>query len=432
MNRFMPWLVAASIVVIAASLSAVLYLAIGMSLGEAGWIGVAALFAMLIGQFYSARDREASGLTMRLDDIGGTSGRLSRELESLNMRIADLEVALGRRLDESIDERLTSVLGEIGRIEQRLGEIARSGLNVTVEHKAPAGTGEVSADAGTTAGETEAPPRQTPERSPAFKGVSDEQMLAMAREAVEAGRIEVHLQPVVTLPQRKVRYYEALARLRTESGDLMMPDDFMPFVTSGGLIPAIDFTILVRAVQIVRRLASRNRDVGIFLNVGLATLQDERFATQYIEFVGHNTALAGSIVFEFAQDDFSSLGTIEQAGIAALTEHGFRLSIDAIERLVLDAKSLSEQRVRFVKVDADMLLEANGGLGADIHPADLSDLLARFGIDLIAVRIERESEVVDLIDYDVRFAQGNLFSPPRPVKPDVLKDSTGSALEAAQ
>ena len=32
-------------------------------------------------------------------------------------------------------------------------------------------------------------------------------------------------------------------------------------------------------------------------------------------------------------------------------------------------------------------------------------------------------EVVDLLDYDVTLAQGNLFSPPRPVRADVMQDS---------
>jgi len=48
-------------------------------------------------------------------------------------------------------------------------------------------------------------------------------------------------------------------------------------------------------------------------------------------------------------------------------------------------------------------------------PADI------FGVDLIAERIESESMVIDLLDYDVRFGQGALFSPPRPVRADALQ-----------
>src|SRR6185437_12285844 len=74
---------------------------------------------------------------------------------------------------------------------------------------------------------------------------------------------------------------------------------------------------------------------------------------------------------------------------------------------------------RFIKVPAELLLSRIGGVG-NIHPADFSDLLGRFGMDLVAEHIESEARVVELLDYDVRFGQGFLFSPPRPVRQDAL------------
>ena len=68
-----------------------------------------------------------------------------------------------------------------------------------------------------------------------------------------------------------------------------------------------------------------------------------------------------------------------------------------------------------------LLLNRASAQGADIHPADLSDLLGRFGIDLIADQVDGEGTVVDLLDYDVRFGQGLLFSPPRPVRTEALE-----------
>src|SRR5262249_12068863 len=69
---------------------------------------------------------------------------------------------------------------------------------------------------------------------------------------------------------------------------------------------------------------------------------------------------------------------------------------------------------------------------ADIHPADFSDLLGRFGVDLIAEKIESEGIVVDLLDFDVRFGQGFLFSPPRPVRTEVLQGLTDAPAVGAR
>ena len=95
--------------------------------------------------------------------------------------------------------------------------------------------------------------------------------------------------------------------------------------------------------------------------------------------------------------------------------------MDHVTDLRMEPRELAERGFRFVKVPASLLLARAAAPQGDIHPADFSDLLGRFGIDLIAERIESEGTVVDLLDYDVRFGQGFLFSPPRPVRTEVLQ-----------
>jgi len=64
---------------------------------------------------------------------------------------------------------------------------------------------------------------------------------------------------------------------------------------------------------------------------------------------------------------------------------------------------------------------------SDIHPAYLEDLLARSSIGLIAGRIENENTMVDLLDFDARFGQGFLFSPPRPVCGEAPQNTSAMA-----
>ena len=80
---------------------------------------------------------------------------------------------------------------------------------------------------------------------------------------------------------------------------------------------------------------------------------------------------------------------------------------------------------------AALLLDPRQSSTSDIHPSDLSDLLGRFGIDLIAERIEGERAVVDLLDFDVRFGQGFLFAPPRPLRPEGASATGGASANKA-
>jgi cyclic-di-GMP phosphodiesterase, flagellum assembly factor TipF len=258
----------------------------------------------------------------------------------------------------------------------------------------------------------------------AFSGLDREAISAAIDSAIEAHRIELYLQPVVTLPQRKVRYYEALSRLKVGSGDLVAAADFLPYAESGSLLPKLDSLLVLRCVQVVRRLSLKNRDVGVFCNLAGATLTDSGFP-QLLEFAEANRAIAPSLVFEFAQSAFRAMGPIEHESLAALADRGFRFSMDNLADLRVEPRELNERGFRFIKAPASLLLNRVGGASADIHPADFSDLLGRFGIDLIADRIENESTVVDLLDYDVRFGQGFLFSPPRPVRAEALQGLAG-------
>ena len=115
------------------------------------------------------------------------------------------------------------------------------------------------------------------------------------------------------------------------------------------------------------------------------------------------------------------MGPVEYESLAALASRGFRFSMDHVTDLRMEPRELSERGFRFLKVSGAMLVRSGQAGSGDIHPAELSDLLARYHIDLIAERIESESVVVDLLDLDVRFGQGFLFSPPRPVRAEAIQ-----------
>src|SRR6202007_1325528 len=137
-----------------------------------------------------------------------------------------------------------------------------------------------------------------------------------------------------------------------------------------------------------------------------------------------------SLVLEFKQATCRNLGPTEIEHLAALSQRGYRFSIDHVSDLRVEPRELADRGVRFIKVPAALLLDPRQSSTSDIHPSDLSDLLGRFGIDLIAEKIEGERAVVDLLDYDVRFGQGFLFAPPRPLRPEGAPAPNGATTAA--
>ena len=162
---------------------------------------------------------------------------------------------------------------------------------------------------------------------------------------------------MVTLPQRKVRFYEAVTRLRDDKDQIITADDFVGIAEAAGLIGRIDHMVMLRCVQVLRRLMVRNKDVGVFCNVAAATLGNPATFAQCLDFLEANRALAPSFVLEFKQSTFRNLGPTETEHLAALAQRGFRFSIDHVTDLRIEPRELADRGVRFIKVPAALLLD---------------------------------------------------------------------------
>jgi cyclic-di-GMP phosphodiesterase TipF (flagellum assembly factor) len=256
-------------------------------------------------------------------------------------------------------------------------------------------------------------------------------LLETVREALADNRVDLYLQPVVSLPQRRTVFYESFSRLRDASGRVMMPAEYLSVAEPEGLVSAIDNLLLFRCVQIVRRLAKNDRKVGIFCNIALGSLADESFFPQFLEFLSQNRDLSGALIFELGQPAFDARGSIEARNMAKLADLGFRFSLDKVTDLDLDFQDLSRADVKFLKIGAEVmlaqLLDVDGQMALrslkDLAAADFADLTRRYGVEVIAEKVESERQVVDILELNIGYGQGNLFGEPRAIRDAVLAET---------
>ena len=436
MFRLAAIFVAVCMVLIAGSVGAVLYLFFGLTGAESATVGLAALTGLALYNTVTTRLRDRNDVGEQIADLSRLTADLAKHMAEIkrNLAVAESKVDGTANRVRAAVEPVTSEIGELGGLVKQLAETvaAHDAAIAAISSRSdePAGSDSISAvpvaiTAPVIAGVEAEPVAVAPASN--FKARNGDNIVATIREAIDANRMDLYLQPVVTLPQRKVRFYEALTRLRTTRGEQVAAEDFMPHAEAAGLIPRFDNLVVFRCVQILRRLLMKNRDVGLFCNVSGATLSDREFFPQFFDFMEANRAIAPSLVFEFRQDAYRAMGPLEYESLALLSNRGFHFSMDHVTDLRMEPRELSERGFRYLKVPGSMLLKGATVSSGDIHPADLSDLLARYHIDLIAERIESESAVVDLLDFDVRFGQGFLFSQPRPVRAEAMHSGSGDA-----
>ena len=256
--------------------------------------------------------------------------------------------------------------------------------------------------------------------------VDDNEMLEIVSQAIEAGRVDLYLQPIVTLNDRRPRYFEALTRIRTRADELILPGSYLQVAESSGMMPLIDNVLLVKSVQTLRRLGPDSRVKGVFCNISVKTLLDPEFFPELVEFMEENTGLSESLIFEVGQPGILALNADELGALDTLGALGYGFSLDHVGDLDVDFASLRDRSFRYVKIDAKTFLRGLAAKGSRFTAAEMKRALDDFDLKLIVEKVEDEDAVAKLLDYGVELAQGHLFGKPKPMSPALFRELEGA------
>ena len=239
----------------------------------------------------------------------------------------------------------------------------------------------------------------------------DDRILRTIHTAVENGSIELYLQPTVTLPDRRLQYFEGLTRIRGTNDELVLPGDYVPVAKRVALMPLIDNVMLVRSVQALRKLASTSTIRGVFCNISMHSLLDPDYFPELVEFMEENSALSESLIFEVSQIEMLGLTESELSCLDTLGALGYGFCLDNVTDLDADFAGLSDRYFRYVKISAAKFLDGPGRTAAD-----LKRHLDGLGVQLIIEKVEEEGDVAELLDHGIELAQGYLFGAPLPME----------------
>jgi len=395
-----------------ASAAVSLWLVIGRITDAKGAVVVGVVLVALIAQIHGAilRRRERGAAAEEIAQLKRNGKDFFLALAQMQRKLGQVEETASARVDEQ-NRKIVSELKILeGLMREFAGRISQKAKEIKEPEPVPALPAPVA---------VEQRREDTAEAYIAAFGQSD--LLETIRASLEENRVDLYLQPIVSLPQRKLRFYEALSRLRSEDGTIIMPAQYMKVAGPVGLMSVVDNLLLFRCVQIVRKMIHKSRGIGVFCNISGETLADAEFFPQFLEFMHHNRDLSTQIVFEFDQRAVLNAGQKGEENLLYLSSLGFALSMDHVETLAMDFEHLKRLGFRHVKVRASTLIGGMADAQSAVAAEDLKSLLARHGLNLIAERVETEKTVVQLLDYSVDFAQGYLFGEPKPLREDSLK-----------
>ena len=377
MIRISTIFIAICMVLVAASLGLVLYAMAGFSGSESAIVALTALTFLILYNAVSMRLRDRTDVGGQIADLSRGTADLARQVAEFGRRLAAVEgrvvsAQFGRRRPHPGRDRRDQRTRRAGQAAGGLGRQPRGPAGVRCRRAsapppAPAGPSPSRSDelppdpaeaAPAAAGRRRLRRRRRWPPQPAAPSRNQPQLLAAVKNAVEANRIDIYLQPMVTLPQRKVRFYEAVTRLRDDKDQVLAADDFIAIAEAGGLIgahrPHGDAALRPGAAPADGAQQGSRRV--------LQRLGGDARATRPIS---RSASISSKPTARWRRPSCSS-SSRRRSAISArprpsisrrCRSAAIRFSIDHVTDLRIEPRELADRGVRFIKVPAALLLD---------------------------------------------------------------------------
>lgn len=230
------------------------------------------------------------------------------------------------------------------------------------------------------------------------------------REALTRNRLELFYQPRVNFRTGKVVAAEALIRLNSPTGSLVLPGEFIPVAEATGRIAAIGRWVLREAVRDLVRLREAGAMINLSVNVSPKQFADPAFLALLRQVRPTLDAIEGDIELEITENVLIDTDRRLQRVLAQIADLGYKLAIDDFGTAYSNLASLTRYPIGCIKIDRSLLDHKDFRLLV----TGVMTIARAFGARIVAEGVETEIQRAWLAENLCDEYQGFLFSKPVP------------------
>ncbi|MGD9783320.1 MAG: EAL domain-containing protein [Hyphomicrobiaceae bacterium] len=240
--------------------------------------------------------------------------------------------------------------------------------------------------------------------------------MARIASALDAGRVDVFLEPILDLEKHRAVHYEVSLRLSDADGSAIGMDDLPDSERSHAVLPLLDSVRLSHTAFLARKLEEKGKQGAVFSTLAATSLTSDDFMSSLADVIAEQETIGGQLVLTFDQADVRRFRAPEWATLSEMRDFGFRFALRAVTDLDMDFEELAGNGFKFVKLDAENFLAGLPAPGDAVPAGDICRYLADFGLALVVERIDDEEQRATIFGFGVLFGQGELFGGARRMK----------------
>lgn len=249
------------------------------------------------------------------------------------------------------------------------------------------------------------------------------QLEADLRRAMARDEIRLLYQPVVSLHDRTILGFEALARWRHPTRGLLPPSAFLPAAEETGLIVELGFQVLRQAcVQTQRwQRSSPARDsLSIHVNVSDKQLFQPDLADRVEQVLTETKLSPGTLALDISENVVMQKADAAVAILGQLKGLGLRIHLDDFGTGYSSLGYLHRFEIDTLKIDRSFIRNLRAGGNNWIAARTIVALANNLGMGVIAEGVETEEQLQELLGLGCVLGQGRLFH--EPLSPELVDD----------
>ncbi|MDO9179093.1 MAG: EAL domain-containing protein [Agitococcus sp.] len=240
------------------------------------------------------------------------------------------------------------------------------------------------------------------------------QMLAIERilhEALEQGRVTIHLQPICDSGRLVITSAEALMRVTDKAGKAISPADFIPIAEQTGLIVQLGDFVIKEVLAILRHQPT----LVIAVNVSGQQLKDVNFVPRLKEYLLEFNVEGKQLEIELTESIFMENSAKLIATLTQLTNLGITLSIDDFGTGYSSLSYLRYLPITKIKIDRSFIVEMPENTRDTALVQALVQMSRPLGLKVVAEGVETEAQADVLRTAGCHYFQGYLYHKPMPI-----------------
>ncbi len=235
-------------------------------------------------------------------------------------------------------------------------------------------------------------------------------------DAFDKSLIELYAQPIVPLGNRQapIRWYELLIRLVDTTGEIHVPEYFVPYAERFGQITRVDQWVVVNAFEQIRDVRGW-RDCRFSINLSGASLHSDKLRRDILDQFVDGGVPPENICFEITETSAIKNLSLARTFIERLRGEGCHLALDDFGTGLASFSYLKHFPVDFVKIDGSFIQDLQRDPYNPVFVESICSVASAMNIKTVGECVESAEFLERLAEIGVDFAQGYAIGEPRPL-----------------